>query len=266
MMINDYKKQNLDDNNNEIAGRDTGRIKRFLSDEARDHLEERKSGKISEKRSLLDILLMTDPVYAQLYSDVMEKIDQIDLAVNKALTKADRRIEHLETNLMDIQERANKLVDGTLIYKSLVGSVFTNDGISLSQQEVDGINWRESNPSWEERSEAGDALDAAYKKREEIEEYRENTLQHAKDRMNDADNPPDKEELQDILDDLDVSLPDSIENNMNVSKDISVQSNLMNQFQDKASGQYETQNTEYSQHHSQTENIETTHHYSVITP
>ena len=233
-------KQDLDDYNDEIAGRDTGRIKRFLSQEARDHLEDGKDGKRQEKLSLLDILLMTDPVYAQLYSDVMEKIEEIDRAVNKALMLANQRIDNFETNLADIKGRAQRLGDGTLIYRSQDGAVFSDNGILVSQQEMGDVRWENSNPSWEERREAGEALDSAYRKKEEIEEYRDGTLQHAKDRMNDRDNPPDKDELQDLYDSITNEFPDDVKANMSDSDDKPAHSDFMKHFQSKASGQDET--------------------------
>ena len=260
--MNENEKQNLDDYNNEIAGHDNGRIKRFLSQEARDYLEDGKDKKSTEKLSLLDILLMTDPVYAQLYSDVMEKIEEIDRAVNKALTQTEQRIGNLEENLADIRKRAQRLDDGTLIYRSQDGIVYTEDGIPLTQMELGDGEWKDSNPSWEERQEAGEALDSAYKTKEEIEEYRDGTLQHAKDRMNDRGNPPDKDELQDLFDNIRDVLPDSVKANMDESHDKSAQSDFMKHFQSKASGRNEMsdkidpinqpipQETELTQNHS----------------
>lgn len=232
-------KQELDDYNNEIAGRDTGRIKRFLSQEARDHLEGGKKDKSQEKLSLLDILLMTDPVYAQLYSDVMEKIEKIDQAVSKALANSEKRIDTLKENLADIRGRAERLADGTLVYRSKDGAVFSDDGILISQQEMVDVEWKSSNPSWEERREAGEALDSAYKKKEEIEEYRDGALQHAKDRMNDRENPPDKDEMKDLYDSITDILPDDVKANMDNSNDKPTQSDFMKSFNSKASGQEE---------------------------
>ncbi len=236
--MSENEKQDLDDYNDEIAGRDTGRIKRFLSREARDHLEDGKDKKSIEKLSLLDILLMTDPVYAQLYSDVMEKIEEIDRAVNKALMLANQRIDDLETNLADIRERAQRLSDGTLIYKSQDGTVFSDDGILVSQQEIGDVRWKPSDPSWEERREAGEALDLAYRKKEEIEEYRDGTLQHAKDRMNDRDNPPDKEKLEELIQGLVDGQPREVRS-LTEEQPSSAQSGFMKHFQSKASGQDE---------------------------
>lgn len=238
--MSENKKQDLDDLNNEIAGRETGRIKRFLSQEARDYIEDGKKGKKQEKLSLLDILLMTDPVYAQLYSDVMEKIEEIDKAIKKALTRIEQRIAFLEENLADIRTRAQRLDDGTLIYRSQNGAVYTDDGVPVSKSELGAVRWKTSDPSWEKRREAGEALDSTYKKKEEIEEYRDGALQHAKDRMNDRDNPPGKDELQKIRDELFNELPDSVEANMAATDDRSVQSDFMKHFQSKVSGQNET--------------------------
>lgn len=233
--------QDRDDLNHEMAGIDAGRIARFLSQEARDYIEEGKNGKNDkklEKLSLLDILLMMDPVYSQLYCDVMEKIEEIDRAVNEALAQTERRIGYLEENLADIKERAQRLSDGTLIYKSRDGTVYTDDGVSLSRQELGDVRWAASDPSWEERRETGEALDFAYREKEEIEDYRDNTLQSAKNRM--SDNLPDKDDLEDIIGSLDQGLPMRVQDNIRVSNDVEKQSDLETHFQSKASGQDET--------------------------
>lgn len=260
--MSESKKQELDDYNNEIAGRDTGRIKRFLSQEARNQIKDGKKDKTQEKLSLLDILLMTDPVYARLYSDVMNKIEEIDRAIDKALARIEQRIDYLEEKLSDIQKRAQKLEDGTLIYRSQNGTVFTDDGIVVSQAMLGNVRWKASDPSWEERHETGDNLDSTYKKKEEIEEYRDGALQHAKNRINDRDNPPDKDELQNIRDELYNERPDSVDANMDAPHDKSIQSGFMKHFHSKASGQDEipdktslitqptlTQDTDPSQNH-----------------
>ena len=57
--------------------------------------------------------------------------------------------------------------------------------------------------------------------------------------MNDRDNPPDKDELQDIFDDLNNELPDDVKANMGDSNDKSAQSGFMNGFNSKALGQDE---------------------------
>ena len=264
--MSENKKQNLEDYNNEIAGRDTGRIKRFLSQEARDHLEDGKNGKTQEKLSLLDILLMTDPVYARLYCDVMDRIEEIDQAISKALAQSEQRIDSIEENLADIKGRAQRLADGTLIYRSRDGTVFSDDGTIVSQKELGDVRWEDSDPSWEERCAAGEALDSAYRKKEEIEEYRDGTLQHAKDRMNDRDNPPDKDELQDIFDSIHNVLPDDVKANMDNSNDEPAQSDFMNHFQGKASGQDEIPDKPDSTNQPPTEKTDLTKNHSVVAP
>ena len=254
--MNENQKQNIDDYNNEMAGRDTGRIKRFLSKEARDYLDDKKEQKSRDKLSLLDILLLTDPVYAQLYSDVMDRIKKIDQAISKALTLTEQRIDNLEANLADIRKRAQRLEDGTLIYRSQNGKVYTEDGVVVSPEKLDDVKWKASDPSWEERRDAGKALKSAHEQKEEIVEYRDTTLQHAKDRMNDKDNLPDKDELQDLFDNLKTALPDTVEANMDESSDNSVESDFMKQFQSKASGQDQTPELTAAQHLPTTQNTE----------
>jgi hypothetical protein len=120
-------------------------------------------------------------------------------------------------------------------------------------------------PSWEERREAGENIDAAYKEKEEIEEYRDGTLQHAKDRLNDRDNPPDKNELQDIYDDLG-ELPDSVKTHMGKAPENSTPSDFMKSFNSKATGQDETKDADLSQNQPIPQEIDPSQNQTAITP
>jgi len=55
--------------------------------------------------------------------------------------------------------------------------------------------------------------------------------------MNDRENPPDKDELQEIYDSLSVALPNGVEANMSDANGASTRSVFMKHFQSKASGE-----------------------------
>lgn len=83
------------DLNNEMAGIDTGKSWRFLSNNSPSNPHIRKKLETErEFRSMLDMLLAQDPYYAALYKKVTEKIDKAQQAVNYcAITRRNYRME-----------------------------------------------------------------------------------------------------------------------------------------------------------------------------
>ena len=238
----DREKKAEEDNrdyNNEIAGRDVGRIKRFLSEAGHDSLEERKGKKSRESLSFLDILLLTDPVYAALYADVMERIEEIDKAIIKTLASLDQRISILEKRMTNIEDRAYRLNDGTRVYRGENDIAYTENGHVLSTQETSTITWQSHNASWKERYSTSVKLDHVYHKKEGVETYRDEVFQDVKDHMSDPDNLPDKDELQNIFDDLNSELPEDVKLSIH-NVDIEPVSTLVSHFEIKMSGQNDT--------------------------
>ncbi|MCB1681055.1 MAG: hypothetical protein H6858_03310 [Rhodospirillales bacterium] len=130
---NDINRRDLND---EIGGHETGRIYRFLTKEAREALGGNSSQKSRERMNFLDMLLLTDPVYAALYADVTDKIEEIDRAVNSALSSLNQRIVDQEQRLALLKDRAYKLQDGTRVYQSEDGSVYAENGAVLSDRQA----------------------------------------------------------------------------------------------------------------------------------
>ncbi|MCB1840404.1 MAG: hypothetical protein KDI61_09100 [Alphaproteobacteria bacterium] len=183
--------------------------------------------------SFLDMLLLTDPVYAALYADVTDKIEEIDRAVNSTLSSLNQRIADQEQRLNLLKDRAFKLQDGTRVYQSDDGSVYAENGAVLSHRQAAGILWMGHHPRWEEYKENQERLDQLSERREEIEAYRDGTLQQAKDQMSDPENPPDKDELRDILQKLDDELPSELHAHMNAEENIPSHSGFMAHFGEK---------------------------------
>ncbi|MCK5590326.1 MAG: hypothetical protein KAI72_00070 [Candidatus Pacebacteria bacterium] len=235
----DREKKAEEDNrdyNNEIAGRDVGRIKRFLSEAGHDSLEERKGKKSRESLSFLDILLLTDPVYAALYADVMERIEEIDKAIIKTLASLDQRISILEKRMTNIEDRAYRLNDGTRVYRGENDIAYTENGHVLSTQETSTITWQSHNASWKERYSTSVKLDHVYHKKEGVETYRDEVFQDVKDHMSDPDNLPDKDELQNIFDELSNEESDEMRLYMNTSDNTQSQSEFLKYFHIKMEG------------------------------
>jgi tetrahydromethanopterin S-methyltransferase subunit G len=185
----------------EISGQSIGRIKRFLSPEALKAIEDEKSGK-KDLMDLLDILLLTDPVYARLYSNVMERIEDIDQAVSRARESLHEQMALWQRREQNADDRANHLADGTRIYRDTNGDVFREDGHKLTEEEKRGIVWNETHTTWEEHNTIQNHIAALRKKLDEIDNYCDNTLNPIKQRMHERNPPPDRDDMQQFYKDM----------------------------------------------------------------
>ena len=72
--------QDLEDYQNELAGRETGRAKRFLRPEARGGQSRERQERERRNWSRLQTLLHTDPAYAAQYNDTMDLLARAEAA------------------------------------------------------------------------------------------------------------------------------------------------------------------------------------------
>ncbi|MES9861445.1 MAG: hypothetical protein ABW157_18050 [Candidatus Thiodiazotropha sp. LLP2] len=200
------------DLNHEQAADDTGRIKRFLVEGASGYSAQSEEKK-SERRlqTLLEILLAEDPQYAALYKRVAEKLNDAQQAVDSALVDINQRLEASDRKLQHMRDNAGELEDGTKVFRSSVdGSIYTEDGQRLSDEDAQNIHIPEGAASWEDYHRQKEERDLALRQREEVERYKREVLDPSKDRMNDPNNPPSKDELKDIERRLEDEMPDIV--------------------------------------------------------
>lgn len=194
----------------EMAGLETGRIKRFLVEGASGYAadsEEKKARR--EQRSLLEILLTEDPQYAALYNRVADKLDRAQSAVDRALVDINQRLESLDSALQTMRDNAGELEDGTKVFRSAEdGGIYTEDGRRLSDEEAQNADIPDGAPSWEDYRRQKEERELALRQREEIERYQREVLDPAKERMSDPNNPISKDELEDLDKRLESVLPD----------------------------------------------------------
>lgn len=82
------RRRDVDDLNNENAGREVGRMKRFLTGEADPDKKQKQREREHEFRSALMALLQDDPEYAVLYEETMDKLREAEAATEAALIQA----------------------------------------------------------------------------------------------------------------------------------------------------------------------------------
>jgi hypothetical protein len=227
--------QDAVDYNAEITGAEIGRIRRFLSPEAREAVDKGKNGKSKDKMDLLDILLLTDPIYRKLYTDIMEEIELLTPAIGKALDAAAKQIAAMQQTLSDIQDQAYVLSDGRRAYRAKNGAVFAEDGRKIEGRDAQNIVWEKHHPAWETFTGARDNLTQANGNRQKIEDCRDHVAT-VKDRLYDRENPADTEELREIFSGLKEKAPASVRQYIAAPEktaDLKEISPLVAQFRDK---------------------------------
>ncbi len=184
------------DQQDELAGRENGRMKRFLSPEARPEVQEEKRREAAY-RSMLDYLLLNDPEYRALYEKVRDRLAEIDHAVAEALQEVNERIARME-------EEAHTL-NGKKVFFSRDGKrAYTEDGEEVSAADVGRITRNDDASTWEDYG-------AAKKEREGITRYQDDVLNPTRDRLEDKENPPSKDDLEGMLEDMEKQAPPAVQ-------------------------------------------------------
>ena len=195
---------------NEIAGRETGRAKRFLTGGTAEATRNAKknAGKDIEL-SALD-LLMRDPEYAALYKETKDLLITAEQAAERALESLENQITELRGSLVEMRERANKLPDGRLVFKDEQGRVWTEDGQRVEGMALEQIVWKEGAPSREEFQAKEADLAAAEAHATRIRVYQVEVLAKARERLHDERNPPAKEEVKQLQSEMQKGLVEVI--------------------------------------------------------
>ncbi len=187
------------DHGNEMAGRSTGRMYRF-------HPHHTPDGPYPQDKHTLNHttlkLLLQDPEYAKLYNDTMDLLSRAEAATEKALAQAEQDLAKAEDTLDDMRDNANKLPDGTAVFRDKDGNVWTEDGELVDPADAAGIVWKDDAPSYEDYQRQRQKADDTRQRIDDIRRYQVDVLGRARDRMSDKNNPPSKDDIQDIHDDI----------------------------------------------------------------
>ena len=142
------------------------------------------------------MLLYTDPAYTALYNDTIDLLARAEAATEEALQQAERDLTTARDALNETLDGANRLPDGTHVFRSADGNVYTGDGRVVGSEEAASVEWREDAPSYEDylarRKAAGDAQHRI----DELRRYQVDVLGRIRDRMTDPDNPPSPEDME----------------------------------------------------------------------
>lgn len=204
------RRQDFEDLNLEMAGVSVGRVRRFLPEGAHpDSLQKRREKERSEQTALM--ILMTDPEYAALYNDTMDKLREAELATEAALAEAVEALDRAKADHKDGLDGASTLPDGTKVFRDADGNVFTEDGELVEGHDLDDIQWRDGAISHEEFLARKKALEEAEQAHTALLRYQTNVLGAARDRLSDQHDPPDMDELRDIQQQIDAHMPTQVQ-------------------------------------------------------
>lgn len=203
----------LDDFNAELSGTKAGYQYRTsaVDHESRPDIRAKKARKAEAKLSALEALLATDPEYRALYEDTRNKINDAGAWAEAALAEAEAVLEQAEQELDELEDSAARTPDGRLAFKGPDGKVYDQDGDAIEGVQADSIVWPEGVPTYEEYLAKKQAVAEA---RERVDVWQQYLLLigEARDRLNDPDNPPSTEELEDIQKRIQDEMPTEVSN------------------------------------------------------
>ena len=125
-------------------------------------------------------------------------LTRAETATAEALQDAEIEVAEGEAALTALQGRADRLPDGTRVYRDADGSAFAEGGRKLTAEEFESVVWHEGAPTWEAYKAKKEAHEKVLQDREAILRYQRDVLDPARHRLSDEDNPPSLEELKAI--------------------------------------------------------------------
>lgn len=212
------KRRDHDDLQNEYAGRETGRMQRFLTREDRLDDQRHKEKKQRETRTLLE-LLMASPAYRHQFEKVTIALSNAQAAADDALSYLEDAIASAESALTELQEDAARLPDGTRVYRDADGVVRREDGTAVDDVLAATILWRGDEPGFEEFRASRGVLTALQAEHEDVLRFQNTVLGPSHDALNNPNDPPTFEELQEILEGVHAEMPAAVKDHMPASTD-----------------------------------------------
>lgn len=207
--LGDRRRRDFDDLQNEYAGRETGRMSRFLPQDSNSPEALRKKRSEAAYRSLLEVLL-EDPIYRARYEKVQQALTDAVAATEQALAVIASEIEQAIDTIKDLRGKAARLPDGTRVYRDAKGNIRREDGSIVEDTLAATIIWTGHEASFEVMQAAADALATLQAQQDELNAFQNNVLGPAQNQMSDQDDPPTLEELDQILTDIDQLMPDRV--------------------------------------------------------
>lgn len=158
------QRQEIDDLNNEMAGRETGRLSRFGYDASAKSIEAQKR---REKEAFQDYVLSAE--YQAIFNRAIQTLNETRIAVYDALIEAKDVLHVAKLAHEDLLSKASTL-NGEHVFLD-DGSAYTEEGRKLSEEEFLNVDWKENSPSWQTYQDSHDKLDAAQERVDKLIRY-----------------------------------------------------------------------------------------------
>lgn len=190
------RQQDFDDLQNEMSGSNVGRIQRFLSSDGRAAILAKRNGQASAAMSALDLLLLNNPGYAEVYENTMDRLGELEKATERAISQTTNAIREQEEALQNTLSNAQQLSDGTRVFRAEDGSVWTEFDERVKDADVDELEWRGNEPMYEQFKQERSVLEQNRTAQLELRTYQTDVLGSARERLTDHGNPLSVEDMK----------------------------------------------------------------------
>ncbi len=192
--------EDRDDYNHATTGADVGRQRRHIRDKDTDPLtgEKRKGGSSAVQRTL-DWLLLNDASYSAAHQSAMLALTDAESSVADGLTEIVEALAPARRTLEDMEERAARLPDGTLVFRNANGDVLTADGHLVPDEDAAGVEWRGDEPTYEDYREQRDRIEALEQAERELRGI-ETELGDIRGELTDQQEPPTEDRVGELED------------------------------------------------------------------
>lgn len=192
--------EELDDFNDELAGRNTGKMRKSAAPDAQRESQDNGS-------HLMDAMELAAMVWNETFDRIAHEINTLSEATQIALSNARQEAQQAAEELREVQDRATTLPDGRRVYRDEGGNVYTEDGNRLSPDQAAGIQWAEGATTWNEYLNARKRQQETAQNVEDIERYRDR-IEALRQRLQSATpGNPSQEELERLESELDQGMP-----------------------------------------------------------
>jgi hypothetical protein len=202
---------NMDAVQDEIAGRGASRQSRL--GRTREETEARRSGRstdIGQYANQLQMLLAADPEYRAAYEATLDTLTEAESEADQKIADLEAALQKQNDQLNTLTRRAAALPDGTKVFRAADGTVWTEDGQDVSHLATH-IEWKGHEPSWEDYLRQRDKAPELQAQLDAWRHYQVDVLGGARERLSNPDDPPSKEELEEIMRDIKDKAPSALQ-------------------------------------------------------
>ncbi|MEL6467791.1 MAG: hypothetical protein AAFQ58_22735 [Pseudomonadota bacterium] len=155
--------QDRDDLNNEMAGRDVGRITRFFGGAATNSTDSQRRDKRRTAFETQLQIMMANAAYRALYEETAEVLNNAQRRID-AVWERVQALQEANAEALDAMEStAARLPDGEIVFRDRAGDVRHRDGRLVEAELAATILWRGDEPNfedWQSLQERGERLEA----------------------------------------------------------------------------------------------------------